>query len=175
MRAVEPPQRRADQLKGVLPRDRHVTVGRRVVAHRLNQPPRGLEVVITPPLELGDGVGSEEVPVDLLAGQLPGDVLDPVLAEIEVQAGRVVGPRAPRTVKATVLLVHHEQRADPLLRDPGFLEHTPDAPRRPPARSRMIVVVEGEVTRRDGAATQRRHSRGSAEHSLQVLVHTALA
>ena len=75
----------------------------------------------------------------------------------------------------TVLVVHHEQRTDSLLRDPRFLQHMPNAPRRPPTRGRMIVVKAGELTRREWTATQRRHSRSTAEHSMRVLVTTALA
>src|SRR5262249_56294297 len=108
-------------------------------------PPGVFEVVVGPARELADGVCGEEVPADLLTGQLPGHVLDAVLADIEMQPGGVIRPRAPRAIEAPVLLVHHEQRLNSVDRRAPLLQHVPDASRRAPAGDRMVILMPGEV------------------------------
>ncbi|MDH6455525.1 hypothetical protein M2155_008024 [Streptomyces sp. SAI-119] len=64
------------------------------------------EVEVGPLHQLRHGVRREELPVDPFTGHLPGDVLDAVLTNVEVQALAVVRPSAPRAVEAAVLVVH---------------------------------------------------------------------
>jgi hypothetical protein len=86
-------------------------------------------------------VGGEELAVGLRVCELPGDVLDAVLADVEVEPARVVRPGAARTVEAAVLVVHHEERAKALQRLTRPHEHLADAPRGTPARRGMVVLM----------------------------------
>ncbi len=58
-------------------------------------------------------MAGEEVPADPLAGHLPGDVLDAVLADVQVQTLAVIRPCAPRAVESAVLMVHPLDRPWP--------------------------------------------------------------
>lgn len=106
VRVVEFAQGPADQFEGVLPTDGDVVVRRGVVHHRLGQPALVLQREVAPPLQLGHRVGGEELRADPFAGHLPGDVLDAVLADVQVQALGVVRPRAPGAVEAAALVIH---------------------------------------------------------------------
>src|SRR5205085_8818086 len=110
-------------------------------AHRLGEASRRLEVVVVPLGQLADGMGGEELAVGLRGRELPGDVLDAVLADVEVEPVRVVRPGAARTVEAAVLVVHHEERAKALQRLPGPFEYLRNAARRTPARGGVVVLV----------------------------------
>src|SRR6185437_12406138 len=105
--------------------------------------------------ELTDGMGREQLRADLLAGELPGHVLDAVLADVQMQSGWVIRPGAPRAVEAAVLLVHHEQRANPLSWHASRLQHVTDASRRAPAGGWVMVLMPGEVLVRDGPSAKR--------------------
>src|SRR5439155_14628520 len=109
-------------------------------------------------------MGGKELAVRLRRSELPGGVLDAVLADVEAETARIVRPGAARTVEAAVLVVHHEERANPLQRLPCSLEDLPDAARRAPARGRVVVLVARVVAVRGGAAPERRHTRYRAEH-----------
>jgi hypothetical protein len=74
-----------DLRERVVPGDRQVRVARRVVAHRPGEPPDRLEVVVVPAGQLFDGVGGEELAVGLRGRELPGDVLDPVLVDVQAE------------------------------------------------------------------------------------------
>ena len=111
IRAGQAAQRAPTSVERVVPGDRHVVIGVRVVAHRFGEPADRLQVVVAPRGELADGVRGEERRVGLRRRQLPGDVLDAVLADVQVQAGRIVGPGTARAVEAAVLLVHHRTSA----------------------------------------------------------------
>jgi hypothetical protein len=82
VRAIEPAQSAPEQLEGLLPRDRPIPVARRVIRHRLSLTPLRLQAVVTPAGQLAHRVRREELTADLLARQLPSDVLDAVLANV---------------------------------------------------------------------------------------------
>jgi hypothetical protein len=86
-------------------------------------------------------VGSEELTADLLARQLPGDVLDPVLAKVEAQAAGFIRPRATRAVKPPSSWFINEQRTKTVDRLARPLQHMSDALRRAPPSGRMMVDV----------------------------------
>src|SRR5262249_57286980 len=98
MRALEMAERVADQRERVLPGDLLVLVARGVVAHRLGEPSHLLEVMVAPPGQLGHRVRSEEVAVGFRGRELPGDVLDAVLADVETETVGGVRPGAPPAV-----------------------------------------------------------------------------
>jgi hypothetical protein len=56
-------------------------------------------------------VGGEELAVGLRGRELPGGVLDAVLADVEAESARVVRPRAARTVEPAVLVWFITKRA----------------------------------------------------------------
>src|SRR6202035_497953 len=124
------------------------------------------EVIVAPPGQLVDGMRGEEIAVGLGGRELPGGVLDAVLADVKVKPARVVRPCAPRTVEATVLVVHHEERAEALQRLPGPLEHLGDASRRAPPRRRMMVLVARALAVGGGTAPERLSALHRPEHQL---------
>jgi hypothetical protein len=120
-------------------------VGRWVVTQRLGEPSNGLEVVVVPLGEVADGMGGEEVAIGFGGLELPGDVLDAILADVETETVGIVRPRATRTVEAAVLVVHHEECAHTLLRFSRVLEHVADAARGTPPGGGLVVLVAGMV------------------------------
>ncbi len=146
VRVAEAAQRTADEVEGALPGDRHVVVGLRVVDHRLGEPALVLQGVVAPPVELGHRVGGEELAPDPLAGHLPGDVLDPVLADVQVQALGVVGPGAAGAVEPAVLVVHLHDRPGPVERGGALAHHEAGhAPGGAPAGGGVVVRAELRV------------------------------
>ena len=111
-------------------------------------------------------MGGEELAVGLRGRELPGDVLDAVLADVEVEPVRVVRPGAARTVEAAVLVVHHEERAKALQRLPGPFEYLRNAARRTPARGGVVVLVARVVAPGCRAAAERGHAWHCAEPPL---------
>ena len=112
-----------------------ILVARGVVPHRLGQPAGVLEGEVAPARQLGDGVGREEVGGRPFLGQLPGGVLDAVLADVHGQAVAVVGPGAAGAVVAAVLVVHLEdgpRAVDQLVLLPKHLRRSWRHPRRRP-------------------------------------------
>ena len=71
MRTLQSTKRVADERESVFPGDRLVLVGLGVVAQRLGEPPYCLEVVVAPPRQLANGVGSEELAVGFRWLQAP--------------------------------------------------------------------------------------------------------
>ncbi|RMS73711.1 hypothetical protein ALP60_102231 [Pseudomonas savastanoi] len=113
-----------DQRKRVVPADRLVTVGFRVIAHRLGQAALILEPVIALLHQRADAVAGEEGRVDTTLGRFPVHRLGAVLAELDHAAFRRITPRTARAVETAVLvgLEHHAQvlqrvvTAQPVLR-----------------------------------------------------------
>src|SRR5262245_57618498 len=93
-------------------------------------------------------------------------MLHAVLANIQTESVGVVRPRAPRTVEATVLVIHDEERTESLRRLPGTREHAGDAARRAPSGRRMVVLMSSVVVIRDRAATECWLTRDCAQHPL---------
>src|SRR5690242_7647045 len=114
MRTLQSPKCFANQRESVFPGDRFVLVGLGVVEQRFGEPTYCFEVVVAPRRQLAHGMGSEEIAVGFRMLKLPGDVLDAVFADVEFQTGRVIRPRAAGTIETTVLMVHHEDRANAL-------------------------------------------------------------
>jgi hypothetical protein len=154
----------ADQRERIVPGNWSVPVGRRVICHRLGEPADHLQVVIAPLGEFADGMRREELAIGLGGSEFPGDVLDAVLAHIEVEASRVVGPGAARAVEAAVLLIHHEEGAKALYRFARAFEHAPDAARGTPSGRRVMVLVSRKVTALGWSSPQRRLAGYGAEH-----------
>ncbi len=142
VRAVQTAQRTADQLERVLPADRDVVVRIGVVDHRLGQPALVLQVVVAPAGQLGHRVRGEELAPDPLAGHLPGDVLDPVLTDVQVQALGVVGPRASGAVEPAVLMVHPHDRPRPVHQRALAHQEPAHALGGAPARGRVVIRAE---------------------------------
>ncbi len=120
IRTVQPPQLFTDQREGVTPADRRVTVGLRVVDHRLGQTAGVLELEVGPGGELAHGVLREEAAPDALVRHFPRDVLHAVLADVELQTLLVVWPRASGAVEALDRVVHREHRQRPAHRTLRF-------------------------------------------------------
>ena len=162
---VETAQGLPHQREGIGPRDGHVLVGPGVVGHRLDQAPLGLQGIVTPRAQLAHGVGGEELARHAPAGQLPRDVLDAVLAEVQLQAVLRVRPRAARAVEAAVLVVHLRQHARSLERLARAHEHLGHRPGRAPPGGRMLVVDLLRSARARRPATEGRKTRCVAEHA----------
>jgi hypothetical protein len=109
-------------------------------------------------------VRREELAAGVCGRELPGNVLDSVLANVQPKTIGVVGPGATWTVEAAVLVVHYEERAKALEWLPHPLEHPGDASRCTPPGRRMIILVSG-VGAGPGRATAKRRLPGyRAEH-----------
>src|SRR5207237_5952409 len=134
----------ADQCEGVAPGDRFITICGGAVRHWFREPTLVLDREIAPAHQLGDGAVGEEITSDALAGHLPGNVLDAVLADVHTQALAVVGPRAAGAVEAAILVVHAEDRAHAIDDLALPQEGQPDAPGCSPGRRRVVVVMLGE-------------------------------
>ncbi len=112
VRAGKPLEGVGNQGKGIIPAYRLVVIGRRVVAHRLGQPPLILEPVVALGGQLAHRMGREKLGPHRLAGGFPGHRLGAVLTELE-GAVVVVTPGAARAVEA-VGLVDPQQVLDVL-------------------------------------------------------------
>ncbi len=112
VRAIQPLEGVGDQGEGVVPAYRLIVIGRRVVAHRLGQPPLILEPVVALAGQLAHRVGGEKLGPYRLAGRLPCHRLGAVLTELE-GAVVVVTPGTTRAVEA-VGLVDPQQVLDVL-------------------------------------------------------------
>lgn len=112
VRAIQPLEGVGNQDEGVVPAYRLVVIGRRVVAHRLGQPPLILEPVVALGGQLAHRVGGEELGPHRLAGGFPGHRLGAVFTELE-GAVVVVPPGTARAVEA-VGLVYPQQVLDVL-------------------------------------------------------------
>ena len=108
VRVIEGVELAADQCERLIPIDRHIMVGRGIVAHRLGQTPLLLQPVVAFLFQLTDSVGREELARHAAFGQLPGDGLGAILAELERAGMSRIGPGATGTVKA-IRLVHRQQ------------------------------------------------------------------
>src|SRR5260370_8641353 len=87
--------------------------------------------------------------------KLTGYVLDAVFADVESQTGRVIRPRAAGTIKTTVLMVHHEDRAKALDRLARPCEDVSDAFGCAPPSGRMMVWMPRVVPVNGRSPTQR--------------------
>jgi hypothetical protein len=110
-------------------------------------------------------VRGEERGIGLGVSHLPRRVLDAVLADVQAQAGRVVGPGAAGAVEPAVLVVHHHQSPYALQGFRCVFQDRADAAGRAPARGRMVLLVPGEVAVLSRTTAQRR-ARDGAEHAL---------
>src|SRR5271157_5569819 len=117
-----------------------------LVHHRFGQPTLVLQREIRPPRQLGDGVVGEEVPIDPFAGHFPGDVLDAVLADVQVQTLAVIRPCTSRTVEAPVLMVHQLDRTSAGNQFPALRQHLGHTASRTPTGSRMVIILLGILT-----------------------------
>ncbi len=102
-------QRLANPREGVIPCDRLVGVGCRVIGERFGQSALVLQMEVAPAEQFGDGMGGKEFRRDAFAGRLPGDGLGTVLAELEGGGVLLVGPGAARAIEA-IRLVGAQQR-----------------------------------------------------------------
>jgi hypothetical protein len=146
VRAREIAELGASQFEGILPRDRNVFVARSLVAHWLGEAASVLKREIGPAHQLGHGVRGEELTAHAFLRHLPGGVLDPILANVEMQAVPIVRLGAAGTVEATILVVHLED--DPCAIDefPLFDEDARDAVRGAPSCGGMVIVFLREFT-----------------------------
>src|SRR5262249_6764447 len=166
VRTLQTPKRIAHQRERVVPRDWFVLVGGGVVAEWLGEPSYCFEVVVAPFGHLAHRVSGEEITIRLRRRKLPRDMLHAVLANIQTESVGVVRPCAPRTVEATVLVIHDEERTESLRRLPGTREHAGDAARRAPSGRRMVVLMSSVILIRHRAATECWLTRHCAEHPL---------
>ncbi len=83
VRIIKSVELAADQCERLIPTDRHIVVGRGIVAHRLRQPPLLLQPVVTFLFQFADRVGRKELARHPAFGQLPGDGLGAILAKLE--------------------------------------------------------------------------------------------
>ena len=90
---IEGAQFPAYRRRRLLPGDRHVTIARRVVAHRMREPALPLQGVIRPAAEFRHRVLGEEVGSAALGRLLPGRRLRAVLAIFERPAAWRAWPR----------------------------------------------------------------------------------
>src|SRR4029077_3864455 len=126
-------------------------------------------IVIAPRRQLAHGMGGEEIAVGFGMLKLPGDVLDAVFADVESQTGRVIRPRAAGTIKTTVLMVHHEDRAKALDRFARPCEDVRDAFGCAPPSGGMMVWVPRVVAVNDSSATDCGLAGNRAEHQLLLV------
>ena len=140
VRARELAETGTSQFEGVLPRDRHVFVARSVVAHWLGEAASILQREIGPAHQLGHGVRGEELTAHTFLRHLPGGVLDPILANVEMQAVPIVRPGAAGTIEAAVLVIHLEHDAGAIDEFPLFDEDARDAVRGAPSCGGMVIV-----------------------------------
>src|SRR6185369_3408172 len=96
--------------------------------------------------------------------ELPRDMLDAILTDVEVETVGIVWPGATRTVEATILVVHHEDGPRALDRLPCAFEHAGDAARRTPSCGRMVVLMSRVIVVRRRATAKRGLARYRAEH-----------
>ena len=94
-----------DLLQGMPPGDGHVLIAGGGVAERVCQAARLFEVEIVPAPKFGDGVLGEELRRAAMCGQLPGDRLDAILAELERQGARGLHSGAAVALVAVDLVV----------------------------------------------------------------------
>ena len=83
VRIVEGIELATDQCERLVPTDRHIMVGRGIVTHRLGQTPLLFQPIVAFLFEFADGVGREELARHAALGQLPGDGLGAIFAELE--------------------------------------------------------------------------------------------
>ena len=98
-----------DQCKGIIPANRLVVIGFRVVAQWMGQTALILQEIVTLGIERCHAVLSEKVAVDHAACRFPGHRFSAVFAEAE-GTFIVITPGAARTVK-TACFVHAHQVA----------------------------------------------------------------
>src|SRR5208283_1769666 len=83
VRVVESVQFAADQCERLIPSDRHIMVGRGIVAHRLGQTPLLFKPIVTFLFQFTDGMGCKEFACHAALGQLPADGLGAIFAKLE--------------------------------------------------------------------------------------------
>ena len=116
-------------------------VGRRIVAHRLGQPPLLLQPVVALLFQFADGMGRKELARHAALGQLEGDGLGAILAELERARMSRIGPGAAGAVEA-VRLVHRQQRLGAFQRDALLAQRSRGGLQRAPAAGGRIVRGE---------------------------------
>ena len=102
-----------DPREGLVPTDRLIAVGLRIVGHGVREPSGVLQGKIVPSLHFRHGVARKQLRRGTLRGGLVRQRLDPVLAELGDRSIRGVGPGATGTIEAA-RLVHAEKRLVPL-------------------------------------------------------------
>ena len=83
VRVIESVELAADQCERLIPIDRHIMVGRGIVAHRLGQTPLLLQPIVAFLFQFTDSVGRKELARHAAFGQLPGDGLGAIFAKLE--------------------------------------------------------------------------------------------
>jgi hypothetical protein len=130
-----------DHRERVVPTDRDVAVGRRLVSHGLGEPPLLLQPVVAVLREFGHGVRRKEVPPDSPLRQFERDRLGPVLAEFERTRVLGIGPRAARAVEA-VGLVHRQQRLRSLEHDALLAQRDRHCAKRAPTAGGTVIRLK---------------------------------
>ena len=144
-------QPRADVREGLFPGDGPVDVGRRVVAHRMGQPPLVLEVVVGPGEQVGNLVRREELGRRALRGQVPEGRLPAVLAELRrMGLGRLRPGAARAHVSAGLVVAPDEFRSDAeSMLPPGMLGQRRHGA---PAPGRLFVGFMANALRHKGVS-----------------------
>ena len=73
----------ADHVERIAPLHRKIAVGRRVIGHRMREPPDHLEIIVAPTGELRDGVLGEKFGRTAFGRRLPSDRLSAIFTELE--------------------------------------------------------------------------------------------
>ncbi len=142
VRVLQRSQFLADELECLAPAHGLITIGARVVAHRLGQPPLFLEPMVALESELAHGIRLEQLVRDALAGELERDRFGAVLAELEAARVLRVGPRAAGTIEA-VGLIHRQQCLRAFEDDALLAQCLRDRLQRAPPAGGRIVRLEG--------------------------------
>ena len=107
---IETLQDAADLGKGILPRNRQITVACRIVAHRMRQAAVEFKFIIRQPTKLRHRILGEEGGRCPLLRRLPGHRLHAVFAELERRSVFRIAPGAARAIE-TIRLVRLQHGA----------------------------------------------------------------
>ncbi len=138
------PELPADAGEGLFPRYRDVFVRGRVPAQWMGQPAGGLQLVVGPGVELGQGVLFEEALVGPVTGDLPGGRLHPVLADLQgMRHGRFAPGAADAHVTVGLVLVQDD--LGPLDGDPLAHQDVGDRRHRSVSAGRLVIRLDLRV------------------------------
>ena len=138
---IELAQSAADIGECRFPGDRNVVIRRAVIAERVRQPASGLQRIVTPRLQLADGMLRKEFRCGALLREFPGRGFCAVLAELEdVRRCRLCPGTARTRIAARLVLIHQREAGTDRIAISGKV--LGQALDRTPATGRSVVGAE---------------------------------